>query len=300
MIAADETDGLVDDLVATGRFRILRRLELFDGPCCTGGDAETLVGLAVDLETTGLDVSRHSVIECSMRRFRFDACGAITKIDRPYTWLEDPGEPLDPVISKLTGLTDDDLKGQRIDEATATELAKSAHVTIAFNSAFDRAFFEKRLPGCAGMAWACALKQINWRGRGFDGSGRSLSWLLAQCGLFHGGLGAHRAQADVDALIAILRHVGGDGRTACAELMETAVRPGYRFRACGANFDVKDRLKARGYAWDGDAKVWFREVPDHARADEAAWLDAEVYAPRHRPKLDGPAIEEVTWFTRYA
>ena len=226
--------------------------------------------------------------------------GTITRIDRAYSWLEDPGEPLDPTITALTGLTDADLQGRRIDDRTVAALAKSAHVVCAFTSAFDRPFFERRFPDCAGMAWACALKQVDWRARGFDGSGRSLGWLLAQCGYFHGGLGAHRAQADVDSLIAILRHVDGDGRTACAEMTETAIRPGFRFKAVGAHFDVKDKRKARGYAWDGDAKVWCREVPDHAREDEAAWLAAEVYAPQHRPKCDAPAVDEVTWFTRYA
>ncbi len=290
-------EGIARDLAATGDYRVLRRLNVPSGPCCTGGDADTLVGLAIDLETTGLDPRRHCVIEATLRRFRFDANGVITKIDRPYTWLEDPGEPLDPVIARLTGLTDDKLRGQRIDERMATALARSAHVACSFNAAFDRPFFERRLPSCAGMAWACALKDIDWRNRGFDGSGRSLGWILAQCGWFHG---AHRAEDDVDALIAILRHVDGEGRTACSEMTATAVRPGWRFRAVGANFHVKDMLKARGYAWDGEESVWVREVPDHAREDEAAWLAAEVYAPERRPKLDTPAIDEVTWFTRYA
>ena len=32
-------------------------------------------------------------------------------------------------------------------------------------------------------------------------------------------------------------------------------------RATGAPFDTKDALKARGYRWDGSARVWFRTLP---------------------------------------
>ncbi len=276
--------------------RILRRLAIPEGACATGGDADTLVGLALDVETNGLDVERHGIVELAIRRFRFDCNGLITKVDRPYCWLEDPGEPLDPAIAALTGLTDADLAGQAIDEAAATALLRSAHVRIAHNAAFDRRFVERRLPTCAGMAWACSLREVDWTARGFDGSGRSLGWLLSQCGWFHG---SHRAGADVDAVIAILRHEDRDGRRALAELVETALRPGWRFRAVGAHFDVKDRLKGRGYKWDGEERVWWREVPDHGREPEAAWLAEHVYSPECRARLDAPAIDEVTWFTRH-
>ena len=135
MLACTSNDEVAEELVSTGMYRLLRRLEVTEEPCCTGGDAQTLIGLAVDLESGGLDAAPPSIIECSMCRFRFDPKGAITKIDRPYTWLEDPGEPLDAVISQVTGLTDADLQGQRIDDATVTALARSAHVACAFNSA---------------------------------------------------------------------------------------------------------------------------------------------------------------------
>ncbi len=41
--------------------------------------------------------------------------GRITKLDRPYSWLEDPGQPLEPEIVLLTGLTDEQLAGCVID-----------------------------------------------------------------------------------------------------------------------------------------------------------------------------------------
>ena len=167
---------------------------------------------------------------------------------------------------------------------------------IAFNAAFDRPLVERRLPAIAGLAWACAMKEIDWRARGFDGSGRSLSWLLAQAGWFHG---AHRASADVDATIQILDHRSPDGVSALSELLATASSPGWLVRAVGADFRVKDRLRARGYRWDADDKVWSREVADADRAAEEAWLAEHVYAPEHMPRMDAPLVREVTWLTRH-
>ncbi len=276
--------------------RVLRRLEIHEGACATGVDTATQVGIAIDVETSGLDAARHRVVELAVRRFRFDRHGLITKVDRAYSWLEDPGEPLDPAIVALTGLTDADLAGRSIDDQAVVALLRSADVVLAHNCAFDRKFVERRLPDCAGLAWACSLREVDWTARGFDGSGRSLGWMLAQCGWFHD---SHRAGADVDALIAVLRHEDRAGRPALAELVETASRPGWRFRAVGAHFDAKDALKGRGYRWDADERVWWREVPDHGREPEAAWLAEHVYSPECRARLDAPAIDEVTWLTRH-
>ena len=91
--------------------RILRRVEVREGPTGEGDPADApFVGIAIDVETTGLTHSDDRIIELALRRFRYDRNGVITNIDRPYSWLEDPGRPLQPEIVRLTGLTDTDLK----------------------------------------------------------------------------------------------------------------------------------------------------------------------------------------------
>ena len=47
--------------------------------------------------------------------------GVIVKIDRRYSWLEDPGRELPDGVKRLTGLSDADLAGQSIDEDVAAE-----------------------------------------------------------------------------------------------------------------------------------------------------------------------------------
>ncbi len=288
---------LIADALAThDGYRVLRRLDLERRLTAVNNDGETSIGVCIDCETTSLDTSTCRVIELSLRRFRFDGSGHVTKLDVGHSWLEDPGEPLDPKITALTGLTDDDLRGQVIDDFSASSVIASAGVRIAFNAAFDRPVVERRLPKVAGLPWACAMKEVDWRARGFDGSGRSLCWLLAQAGWFHG---AHRAGADVDATIALLEHRSADGITALAEMIATAGRPGWIYRAIGADFSVKDLLRARGYRWNPDDKVWWREVINDDRLVEEAWLAENVYAPHCTPRADGPAVREVTWETRH-
>jgi len=272
--------------------RVLRRLDLPAGSTGDGGETIAGFGVVVDVETTGTDLEEDRVIELAVRRFAYDDDFVITKIDTPYSWREDPLRPLPDEIVRITGLTDDDLAGRTIDDDEATRILRSADVRIAHNAAFDRPFVERRLPGLAGLPWACSIKDVGWTERGFESA--KLGWILSQCGYFHG---AHRAEADVDATIQILRHELSPGRTALRELMERATSDSWIVRAFGAAFDVKDALKARRYAWNPQQRVWWKEVQDLSAEKE--WLWANVYCPEAHPKARFADFEPVDWTKRY-
>lgn len=106
-------------------YRLLRRLEVKEGEAGRGGRTETSVGLALDVETTGV-TDDDVIIELEMRRFRFDADGVIVKIDRMYGWLEDPVRPIAEEIVKLTRITDKMGSGRRIDEHSALRPASAS------------------------------------------------------------------------------------------------------------------------------------------------------------------------------
>ncbi|WP_084191206.1 exonuclease domain-containing protein [Sphingobium indicum] len=141
------------------------------------------IGVAVDVETTGLDRETDRIIELAVQRFRFDALGHVIQVGVPRVWREDPGIELDPRITKLTGLAADDLAGQVIDEAAAVESLSSADIIVAHNAAFDRPFIDRRLPAIAGKPWACSMAELDWLELGFDG--RALAHLVSQCGWFY-------------------------------------------------------------------------------------------------------------------
>ena len=69
--------------------------------------------------------------------------------------------------------------------------------------------------------------------------------------------------------------------TGLAHLLERAARPSYQLQATNAPFEAKDRLKDRGYRWNGDQKVWHTRLDDApALQAELVWLKAEVYSHR--------------------
>lgn len=286
---------LIDALEHRGEHRVLRRLDIRDGILGCDGDLRgTSIGLVVDCETTGLDPATDTVIELAMRRFRYNEVGQILKIDRAWSWRQDPGRALIPEIVKLTGLTDQDLVGQEIDDSAALDLLHSADLVIAHNAAFDFKFLHARLLEVSELAWACTCHEIDWAAADFDG--RSLGWLVAQCGYFYDG---HRAENDVDAVIALLQHVMPDGRTGLAELIERSARPSIRFEAIGADFAAKDDLRGRGYRWNPASKVWWRDVPEDDEMDEEFWLARHVYAFDKRAKASGPRKARITCRERY-
>jgi len=295
MLRQDGLNELIERIERDGKHRVLHQLYIPDGRTSTPhyGD-ETFIGIVVDVETTGLDVQKDAIIELAVRRFRYDRHGRILKIDRSHSWREDPGQPLESKIVQLTGLSNKQLAGCEIDASSAVRLLVSAHLIIAHNAAFDRKFVEKRLPDAAGLAWCCTCAEIDWSDFGLEG--RKLGWLAAQAGWF---FGAHRADNDVDAVIALLQFAAPDGRTVLCDLVDSAGCPSVQIDAVGASFDVKDTLRLRGYRWISTLQVWRREVAARDLPAEEAWLARNIYAGGFGARASGPQLTELTARERY-
>lgn len=282
------------DAAGDEKTRVLNRLDVREGLTGRGDDSDTQVGVAVDVETTSTIVAIGRIVELAVRPFSFDCDGVITRIGPVRSWREDPGVPLTPETTAITGLNDADVAGERIDDAEATRLLRSASLVVAHHARFDRPYVERRLEQARGLDWACSFRQVDWRARGFDG--RTLGYLLHQAGYFHEG---HRAAADVDALLQMLQHQSTNGQTVLAELLVRAKMPSWIVRADGAAFAAKDALRERGYRWDGDRRVWWFEVEDEARTTEEFWLARNVYAAGLGARAMGPEFEQVTAAERF-
>lgn len=291
--AALSLDTVAAALEADSDYLVLRRLvpvRRFHVPASPPAAGSVSVGAVVDVETTGLDREGDRIIEFAVQRFRYDGEGRIVEVGQPRVWREDPGMPIDPRITRLTGLTDADVAGQAIDEAAAVAILSSAEVIVAHNAAFDRPFIEKRLPQIAGKPWGCSMADLDWAELGFEGKG--LSHLVMQRGWFYE---AHRAENDILALLYLLAHEVADRETILKKLVSCAAQSTWRVHAVDSPFDSKDRLKARGYRWDAAMKCWWREVAHAEIEAEQAWLKTDVYTG-----WGEPAVHEVTWHQRYS
>jgi DNA polymerase-3 subunit epsilon len=258
-------------------FRVLRRLvpqHHFDamplGP--------VLKVVVLDTETTGLDQSRDKIIELAMLRVAVDTstglpCGDVAV----YDGLQDPGMPITKEIEAITGISDAMVRGQRLDESRISELLEGVNLVIAHNAAFDRPFVEARLPQYQALPWACSFADIAWKQEG-QGSAK-LEYLAMAQGRFYG---AHRAEVDCHAVLAVLQAMlPVSGQTGLARVMAAAQNPAYRLQATAAPFEAKDLLKARGYRWNAEGKVWHIQLADEALLQtECDWLKTAVYGNR--------------------
>src|SRR6516165_9539664 len=269
-------DRMARTLVESGQYRVSSRLEPraeYHPP----DSSPKLVAAVVDVETTGTNPDCDKIIELGICLFEYDReTGRIYKVLGCWEWFEDPGCPIPPEITNITGITNQMVAGQRIDYQAINDLLKQVVLVIAHNAAFDRRFLEKRLPAFAAKHWAYSRSDIDWKAEGIRSS--ALEFIAYGLGFFHDG---HRAASDCRATLhALAQPLPGTGRLALQVLLEKARLPTWRLWARNAAIEKKDLLKARGYSWSpgeaGRPKCWYRDVSDADNAAEAAWLRANV------------------------
>lgn len=232
-------------------------------------------GIVLDTETTGLSVDADQVIELGMIVFEFDpVLGTIHRVVEVFDELEDPQRPIPPETVAVHHITDDMVRGKRIDDAKVQALVKSAAVVIAHNASFDRPFVEKRWPVFEDKQWACSIRDIDWKSEGV--SSAKLEFLLQTQGIFYE---AHRAETDCWALLALLSAVlPQTQQPALLTLLESLNQAQVRLYATGSPFDSKDALKTRGYRWAPEIKCWHRTLgTEKALQEELDWLKRKVY-----------------------
>ena len=272
---------MADQLAAHPDYKVKRRLiPILNFGAGTGGPTKRV--LVLDTETTGLDWRSESIIELAMLAVDIDLqTGHPVGDVEVYEDFEDPGRPIPPEITNLTGITNKDVMGQKLNEDKIKDMVARADLIVAHNAGFDRPFVENRLEVFEHKAWACSFAGIDWKAQGLGSA--KLEFLCSELGWFYD---AHRAQVDCHALLRVLSadlKTSSESKplTGLQQLFKSAENARTIVKALGSPFETKDKLKARGYRWDAEARVWYTAVKSaEALEAEAEWLKAQVYGGR--------------------
>lgn len=258
-------------------YRILKRVPTSLRPR-SNTDTREFIATIIDLETMGLDPTTNEIIEIGILNFSFSNKDGILAILDEYNELNDPGKPIPAEITKVTGISDQDVKGHFINWPHVLQLLQKSHLVICHNSGFDRNFLELQTPQDISsriqtMPFGCTIKDINWSDRGYESS--KLEYLNFKMGYFYDG---HRALNDCWATLNPLLCNEG----AFDELKNNVRKKETLLCAVNANFDKKDFLKDRQYRWsDGLGqlpKCWWIRLANELVEEEKQWLDETIYS----------------------
>lgn len=265
---------MIAALEAEGEFKVLRRLR----PAASVPEAPegTRRAILLDVETTGLDPERDEIIELAMVPFFYTHAGEIVGLGTAFDGLRQPGLPIPPEVTRLTGIDNDMVAGRSLDPAEVGTFAGSSLI-VAHNAAFDRRFVERFCPALVDNPWACSLKEVRWSAEGFESA--KLAYLAMSSGFYYD---KHRAVHDCYAAIELLaRPLPVTGGLALSALLASARSKTLRCWAENAPYEAKDDLKKRGYRWsdgqDGEPRGWWIDVSEANIASERAFLVQHVY-----------------------
>lgn len=244
----------------------------------TDDASNKLIGVFLDIEATGLSYNKDKLIELGMVKFEYTEDGRIFRLLDEFNGYQDPNMPIPEVISKLTGITDDTVKGRLINVDEVDSYLNNVDLIIAHNTQFDRAFFETTFPSVSTKAWGCSMYDIDWRFEGI--SSHKLEYIAYKYGFFYEG---HRAVIDCLAGIHILaQNLPNSQELVLKRLLSNALAIRFKIYATGSPYDSKELLKARGYRWSMNQndkyRAWSIELTENKVVEEISYLRSNIYA----------------------
>lgn len=224
--------------------------------------------LIYDLETTGLDEKKDSIIEV-----------AAVVLDLKHKIISSQRAGLiyaktNPDSERITGITQemlDSVKNNKFNIFDAVHvMAIQSDCIIAHNAEFDRKFTEenkhifKKKNGVV-LDWVCSCYDLNYN---IPLENRKLSTIAQALNI--NATGAHRAINDVLMLANILLEIG-NAEEQIKKILEDKKKPLYKVVSM-APYEKKEDVKKEGFRWDGDKKYWHKSI----RAESMEELNAIV------------------------
>ena len=270
-------EDIAEQLRQSGQYRIINKYYKPEGYNTDSSTDKKLIGVFLDTETTGLSCVTDRIIELGMVKFEYTEDGRIFRLLDEFNRYQDPGMPIPEAITKLTGITDDMVKGHQINVEEVDSYLKDVDIIIAHNAQFDRAFFEIIFPTITPKPWGCSMYDIDWKNEGI--SSHKLEYIAYKYNFFFEG---HRAITDCLAGVHILSQESLISKQpVLKQLLESALAIRFRLWATNAPYESKDLLKMRGYRWsmnqNDKQRAWSIELKEDQIEEEINYLHSEIY-----------------------
>lgn len=258
------------------------------------------IATIVDFETTGLNPTKHDIIEIGMISFSFSTTQGVWEVVGHYHSLNDPHCPIPPAITKITKIDDSMVAGQAINWDLVLQFLQRSNFMICHNSKFDRKFFELRArEDVQAMVrtkpFGCTYKDIDWDKRGFES--KKLTFLNQQMGFPFIG---HRAINDCWATLNLLVQ----DPSALNELVIN-IKKETMIGVINAPIKKKELLKEWGYQWSNGNHTrlpqgWWVSVPNEYVDAEKTWLNQVILNDSAQKSKKGHIEEHDAALDRYA
>jgi DNA polymerase-3 subunit epsilon len=215
-----------------------------------------MLALIIDTETNGLDPTKDAVLEVGCILYSLPHATPMSS----YASLMRAEENGSEAVNRIPAMA---LQMARPPEEVwedVRNLARGAHVVLAHNAAFDRAFVPSAVTGS--LPWVCTQDDIQWPRQTKANSSIVRLALEHDLGVAY----AHRAFADCDLIARLLtrsRELGAD----LVEMVQHGMRPKGTFQAL-VSYDDREKAKAAGFRWDPETRRWLRTMA----VDDAAAL----------------------------
>ena len=127
-------EDIAEQLRKSGEYRIIKK---YHRPLVYHTDSsidKKLIGVFLDIEATGLSYTTDKLIELGMVKFEYTENGRIFRLLDEFNSYQDPQIPIPVMITKLTGINDDMVKDQQINETVVDSYLSDVDIIIAHNA----------------------------------------------------------------------------------------------------------------------------------------------------------------------
>lgn len=204
----------------------------------------------LDFETTGFDPLVDEIIEVGCVLWDCDR----KKPMEIVSGLMIPVKPIPEVITKITGITNDDedlfgIAGPQLMIETEKLITKASHIMV-HNHPFDEDF-RRQYYLTKGLVYSPRPIIDTMVDLPFEADSRKLKYMAADHGFTNPF--AHRAVFDVLTMLKIASNYD------IGELILRAAMPTLTVVA-QVNFDNRQKAKDAGFGWDSEKKIWYRKM----------------------------------------